>query len=141
MFAKRGNKEQLLSLSILQTGLAKPEKIWSSPVLPHLVSVLCFRLLLLNQFHDVLPGSCIQLVVEDALQGYAGGPRVWLGGHLSVGALWVLPGGAAEVSILDCWALWVQPVRAHVCNSADATGNFQGSQRMKKTSQVIDLES
>ncbi|XP_035409709.1 alpha-mannosidase 2C1 isoform X2 [Cygnus atratus] len=29
------------------------------------------RLLLLNQFHDVLPGSCIQLVVEDALQYYA----------------------------------------------------------------------
>ncbi|XP_061205988.1 alpha-mannosidase 2C1 [Neopsephotus bourkii] len=30
-----------------------------------------WRLLLLNQFHDVLPGSCIQLVVEDALQYYA----------------------------------------------------------------------
>uniref|UniRef100_A0A8B9NSL2 alpha-mannosidase n=1 Tax=Accipiter nisus TaxID=211598 RepID=A0A8B9NSL2_9AVES len=29
-----------------------------------------WRLLLLNQFHDVLPGSCIQLVVEDALQYY-----------------------------------------------------------------------
>uniref|UniRef100_A0A8B9QFG5 alpha-mannosidase n=1 Tax=Apteryx owenii TaxID=8824 RepID=A0A8B9QFG5_APTOW len=32
-----------------------------------------WRLLLLNQFHDVLPGSCIQLVVEDALRYYAGG--------------------------------------------------------------------
>ncbi|KAM6257615.1 alpha-mannosidase 2C1 isoform 2-T2 [Porphyrio hochstetteri] len=30
-----------------------------------------WRLLLLNQFHDVLPGSCIQLVVADALQYYA----------------------------------------------------------------------
>ncbi|KAK4820656.1 hypothetical protein QYF61_002860 [Mycteria americana] len=29
-----------------------------------------WRLLLLNQFHDVLPGSCIQIVVEDALQYY-----------------------------------------------------------------------
>ncbi|GAB0193978.1 alpha-mannosidase 2C1 [Grus japonensis] len=30
-----------------------------------------WRLLLLNQFHDVLPGSCIRLVVEDALQYYS----------------------------------------------------------------------
>ncbi|XP_074862404.1 alpha-mannosidase 2C1 isoform X2 [Carettochelys insculpta] len=30
-----------------------------------------WRLLLLNQFHDVLPGSCIQLVVEDARRYYA----------------------------------------------------------------------
>ncbi|KFU93081.1 Alpha-mannosidase 2C1, partial [Chaetura pelagica] len=30
-----------------------------------------WRLLLLNQFHDVLPGSCIQQVVEDALEYYA----------------------------------------------------------------------
>ncbi|OCT89483.1 mannosidase, alpha, class 2C, member 1 L homeolog isoform X1 [Xenopus laevis] len=29
-----------------------------------------WRLLLLNQFHDVLPGSCIQLVVEDAHRYY-----------------------------------------------------------------------
>ncbi|XP_069480651.1 alpha-mannosidase 2C1 isoform X2 [Ambystoma mexicanum] len=29
-----------------------------------------WRLLLLNQFHDVVPGSCIRLVVEDALQYY-----------------------------------------------------------------------
>lgn len=29
-----------------------------------------WRLLLLNQFHDVVPGSCIQLVVEDAMQYY-----------------------------------------------------------------------
>ncbi|XP_050955778.1 alpha-mannosidase 2C1 isoform X1 [Labeo rohita] len=29
-----------------------------------------WRLLLLNQFHDVIPGSCIEMVVEDALQYY-----------------------------------------------------------------------
>ncbi|XP_006888438.1 PREDICTED: alpha-mannosidase 2C1 [Elephantulus edwardii] len=29
-----------------------------------------WRLLLLNQFHDVVPGSCIQLVVEDAMRYY-----------------------------------------------------------------------
>ncbi|XP_045141639.1 alpha-mannosidase 2C1 isoform X1 [Echinops telfairi] len=29
-----------------------------------------WRLLLLNQFHDVVPGSCIQLVVEDAMSHY-----------------------------------------------------------------------
>uniref|UniRef100_A0A8C2PV10 Alpha-mannosidase 2C1 n=1 Tax=Cyprinus carpio TaxID=7962 RepID=A0A8C2PV10_CYPCA len=31
-----------------------------------------WRLLLLNQFHDVIPGSCIEMVVEDALQYYDG---------------------------------------------------------------------
>lgn len=50
----------------------------------YLLSLLCFRLLLLNQFHDVLPGSCIQLVVEDALQYYTGEQGVWQGGHSSV---------------------------------------------------------
>lgn len=44
--------------------------------------LFCSRLLLLNQFHDVLPGSCIQLVVRDALQYYAGEQGVGLGGHL-----------------------------------------------------------
>ncbi|XP_028305460.1 LOW QUALITY PROTEIN: alpha-mannosidase 2C1 [Gouania willdenowi] len=29
-----------------------------------------WRLLLLNQFHDVIPGSCIQMVVEDAMKYY-----------------------------------------------------------------------
>uniref|UniRef100_A0A671UPI5 Alpha-mannosidase 2C1 n=1 Tax=Sparus aurata TaxID=8175 RepID=A0A671UPI5_SPAAU len=29
-----------------------------------------WRLLLLNQFHDVIPGSCIEMVVEDALRYY-----------------------------------------------------------------------
>uniref|UniRef100_A0A4W5KT05 Glycoside hydrolase family 38 central domain-containing protein n=1 Tax=Hucho hucho TaxID=62062 RepID=A0A4W5KT05_9TELE len=31
-----------------------------------------WRLLLLNQFHDVIPGSCIEMVVEDALRYYQG---------------------------------------------------------------------
>lgn len=30
------------------------------------------RLLLLNQFHDVIPGSCIGMVVEDAINYYKG---------------------------------------------------------------------
>ncbi|KAH0619864.1 hypothetical protein JD844_014236 [Phrynosoma platyrhinos] len=34
------------------------------------VSMQKEKLLLLNQFHDVLPGSCIQLVVEDAMRYY-----------------------------------------------------------------------
>uniref|UniRef100_A0A672RC27 Alpha-mannosidase 2C1 n=1 Tax=Sinocyclocheilus grahami TaxID=75366 RepID=A0A672RC27_SINGR len=33
-----------------------------------------WRLLLLNQFHDVIPGSCIEMVVEDALKYYDGKP-------------------------------------------------------------------
>uniref|UniRef100_A0A6Q2XDK7 alpha-mannosidase n=1 Tax=Esox lucius TaxID=8010 RepID=A0A6Q2XDK7_ESOLU len=35
-----------------------------------------WRLLLLNQFHDVIPGSCIEMVVEDALQYYQANTRV-----------------------------------------------------------------
>uniref|UniRef100_A0AAQ6A5A0 alpha-mannosidase n=1 Tax=Amphiprion ocellaris TaxID=80972 RepID=A0AAQ6A5A0_AMPOC len=31
-----------------------------------------WRLLLLNQFHDVIPGSCTEMVVEDALKYYEG---------------------------------------------------------------------
>uniref|UniRef100_A0A8C3MFV5 alpha-mannosidase n=1 Tax=Geospiza parvula TaxID=87175 RepID=A0A8C3MFV5_GEOPR len=52
-----------------------------------------WRLLLLNQFHDVLPGSCIQLVVEDALQYYTGeqgvgaAPAWWGWGGSSPGSL------------------------------------------------------
>lgn len=34
--------------------------------------VCLLRLLLLNQFHDVIPGSCIEMVVEDALRYYEG---------------------------------------------------------------------
>ncbi|KAG7473386.1 hypothetical protein MATL_G00095190 [Megalops atlanticus] len=48
-----------------------------------------WRLLLLNQFHDVLPGSCIEMVVQDALKYYqdirqAGSKLLWE----SCGALW-----------------------------------------------------
>lgn len=46
------------------------------PFLNCIVFKLCpcflFRLLLLNQFHDVIPGSCIELVVKDALRYYEG---------------------------------------------------------------------
>lgn len=35
------------------------------------------RLLLLNQFHDVLPGSCIEMAVDDALGYYDGSLRLW----------------------------------------------------------------
>ncbi|CAL8356210.1 unnamed protein product [Lota lota] len=47
-----------------------------------------WRLLLLNQFHDVIPGSCIEMVVEDALRYYQDILRVGSGllrdacGHL-----------------------------------------------------------
>uniref|UniRef100_A0AAR2LJC4 alpha-mannosidase n=1 Tax=Pygocentrus nattereri TaxID=42514 RepID=A0AAR2LJC4_PYGNA len=35
-----------------------------------------WRLLLLNQFHDVIPGSCIEMVVEDAQEYYKG--NLWV---------------------------------------------------------------
>uniref|UniRef100_A0A8C4I7T6 alpha-mannosidase n=1 Tax=Dicentrarchus labrax TaxID=13489 RepID=A0A8C4I7T6_DICLA len=67
---KRGNRqcETLLhdieiasSLALCQDGtfqypVEKLQELW--------------RLLLLNQFHDVIPGSCIEMVVEDALRYY-----------------------------------------------------------------------
>lgn len=40
-------------------------KVWEGVFFSH-------RLLLLNQFHDVIPGSCIEMVVEDALRYYEG---------------------------------------------------------------------
>lgn len=39
-------------------------------------SIFSNRLLLLNQFHDVLPGSCIEMVVDDALSYYDGSLHV-----------------------------------------------------------------
>ncbi|XP_027714108.1 alpha-mannosidase 2C1 isoform X1 [Vombatus ursinus] len=50
-----------------------------------------WRLLLLNQFHDVLPGSCIQQVVEDALKYY--GEIRSSGSRLLKAAIWTLCGG------------------------------------------------
>ena len=50
----------------------------AAPMLTHLLShsnpflFSPHRLLLLNQFHDVIPGSCIEMVVEDALRYYQG---------------------------------------------------------------------
>ncbi|KAM4747060.1 alpha-mannosidase 2C1 isoform 2-T3 [Rhinophrynus dorsalis] len=67
---KKGNRqcEQLLrDVEILNSFALVQESTFPYPKikLQHL-----WRLLLLNQFHDVLPGSCIQLVVEDALRYY-----------------------------------------------------------------------
>ncbi|NXE46124.1 MA2C1 mannosidase, partial [Casuarius casuarius] len=67
---KKGNRECeriLHDVEVLSTlALARGGKF------PYPASELqrLWRLLLLNQFHDVLPGSCIQLVVEDALRYY-----------------------------------------------------------------------
>ncbi|XP_061856666.1 alpha-mannosidase 2C1 isoform X1 [Colius striatus] len=67
---KKGNRECeriLHDVEVLSTLAAARDDAFLYPVcqLQRL-----WRLLLLNQFHDVLPGSCIQLVVEDALQHY-----------------------------------------------------------------------
>ncbi|KAM8972229.1 alpha-mannosidase 2C1 [Pelodytes ibericus] len=67
---KKGNRqgEQLLrDVEILSSlALAKNSKFtYPSSKLQHL-----WRLLLLNQFHDVLPGSCIEQVVVDAIEYY-----------------------------------------------------------------------
>ncbi|KAG8576025.1 hypothetical protein GDO81_009750 [Engystomops pustulosus] len=67
---KKGNRqcEQLLhDVEFLSSAALAQDKnfIYPRDRLQHL-----WRLLLLNQFHDVLPGSCIQLVVEDALRYY-----------------------------------------------------------------------
>ncbi|XP_056138138.1 alpha-mannosidase 2C1 [Lampris incognitus] len=54
-----------------------------------------WRLLLLNQFHDVIPGSCIEMVVEDAL-GYYKDIRS-IGGRLLRDALRALGSKEQEV--------------------------------------------
>ncbi|XP_069758353.1 alpha-mannosidase 2C1 [Narcine bancroftii] len=53
-----------------------------------------WRLLLLNQFHDVLPGTCIQSVVEDALKYYEEIQRA--GDELLKDAIQSLLGGCAQ---------------------------------------------
>uniref|UniRef100_A0A8C2IY11 Alpha-mannosidase 2C1 n=1 Tax=Cyprinus carpio TaxID=7962 RepID=A0A8C2IY11_CYPCA len=59
-----------------------------------------WRLLLLNQFHDVIPGSCIEMVVEDALQYYdeirTAGSRLLFAACESLGSA---PGKVAGSSI------------------------------------------
>ncbi|NP_001090678.1 alpha-mannosidase 2C1 [Xenopus tropicalis] len=67
---KKGNRqcEQLLHNVEALSAFALAEDttfIYPAARLQHL-----WRLLLLNQFHDVLPGSCIQQVVEDAIGYY-----------------------------------------------------------------------
>ncbi|XP_061451222.1 alpha-mannosidase 2C1 isoform X2 [Rhineura floridana] len=68
---KKGNREcecLLHDVEVLSSlALSKKRSFqYPSAKLQHL-----WRLLLLNQFHDVLPGSCIQLVVEDAMRYYS----------------------------------------------------------------------
>uniref|UniRef100_A0A674K3Z9 Alpha-mannosidase 2C1 n=1 Tax=Terrapene triunguis TaxID=2587831 RepID=A0A674K3Z9_9SAUR len=68
---KKGNREceRILHDAEVLSSFALTQKNtfqYPSIKLQHL-----WRLLLLNQFHDVLPGSCIQLVVEDAMRYYA----------------------------------------------------------------------
>ncbi|XP_077452949.1 alpha-mannosidase 2C1 [Stigmatopora argus] len=67
---KRGNRqcETLLHDIEIASSLAlRHDKTFQYPVakLREL-----WRLLLLNQFHDVIPGTCIEMVVEDALRYY-----------------------------------------------------------------------
>ncbi|XP_041034381.1 alpha-mannosidase 2C1 isoform X2 [Carcharodon carcharias] len=67
---KKGNRkcECILRSIEVVSSLASVQKDsfqYPSSQLQHL-----WRLLLLNQFHDVLPGSCIQSVVEDAVKFY-----------------------------------------------------------------------
>lgn len=61
----------------LVTAPAHPTTPASSPQIPAsfifpLPALGPCRLLLLNQFHDVVTGSCIQLVVEEAMAHYKG---------------------------------------------------------------------
>nr|XP_056721816.1 alpha-mannosidase 2C1 [Euleptes europaea] len=68
---KKGNREcerLLHDVEVLSSlALSRKSSIrYPSAKLRHL-----WRLLLLNQFHDVLPGSCIQLVAEDAMRYYS----------------------------------------------------------------------
>ncbi|XP_064169237.1 alpha-mannosidase 2C1 [Anguilla rostrata] len=63
-----------------------------------------WRLLLLNQFHDVIPGSCIEMVVQDALGYYQDIRRA--GARLleeACGALWTEAqrGGASAIAALN----------------------------------------
>ncbi|XP_054858782.1 alpha-mannosidase 2C1 [Eublepharis macularius] len=68
---KKGNREcerLLHDIEVLSSfALSRKSSFrYPSAKLQHL-----WRLLLLNQFHDVLPGSCIQLVAEDAMKYYS----------------------------------------------------------------------
>ncbi|ELW70646.1 Alpha-mannosidase 2C1 [Tupaia chinensis] len=67
---KKGNREceRILHDAELLSSLAlarSAQFLYPAAQLEHL-----WRLLLLNQFHDVVPGSCIQLVAEDAMRHY-----------------------------------------------------------------------
>ncbi|XP_015265205.1 PREDICTED: alpha-mannosidase 2C1 [Gekko japonicus] len=68
---KKGNREceRLLHDVEVLSSLALSRK--TSFQYPSAELQRLWRLLLLNQFHDVLPGSCIQLVAEDAMRYYS----------------------------------------------------------------------
>ncbi|XP_058011901.1 alpha-mannosidase 2C1 isoform X1 [Ahaetulla prasina] len=68
---KKGNREceRLLHDIEILSSLALVQK--RSFQYPSAQLQQLWRLLLLNQFHDVLPGSCIQLVAEDAMRYYS----------------------------------------------------------------------
>ena len=55
--------EALSSLALIMRGTAYPSK----------ELLRLWKLVLLNQFHDVLPGSSIEDVYKDALEYYRGG--------------------------------------------------------------------
>uniref|UniRef100_A0A3P8Q7T4 alpha-mannosidase n=1 Tax=Astatotilapia calliptera TaxID=8154 RepID=A0A3P8Q7T4_ASTCA len=69
---KRGNRQCETLLHDIE--IASSLALYRNNTFPYPAEKLqeLWRLLLLNQFHDVIPGSCIEMVVEDALKYYEG---------------------------------------------------------------------
>ncbi|KAM3869694.1 alpha-mannosidase 2C1 [Diretmus argenteus] len=67
---KRGNRQCETLLHDIEA--ASSLALWHNNTFQYPVKQLqeLWRLLLLNQFHDVIPGTCIEIVVEDALRYY-----------------------------------------------------------------------
>uniref|UniRef100_A0AAX7UVJ3 alpha-mannosidase n=1 Tax=Astatotilapia calliptera TaxID=8154 RepID=A0AAX7UVJ3_ASTCA len=67
---KRGNRQCETLLHDIE--IASSLALYRNNTFPYPAEKLqeLWRLLLLNQFHDVIPGSCIEMVVEDALKYY-----------------------------------------------------------------------
>ncbi|XP_066491116.1 alpha-mannosidase 2C1 [Tiliqua scincoides] len=68
---KKGNRESEHLLHDVEILSSFALSMRSSFPYPSAKLQYLWRLLLLNQFHDVLPGSCIQLVAEDAMRYYS----------------------------------------------------------------------
>ncbi|KAJ6664182.1 hypothetical protein lerEdw1_008398 [Lerista edwardsae] len=68
---KKGNRECECLLHDVEVLSSFALSMRSSFQYPYAKLRHLWRLLLLNQFHDVLPGSCIQLVAEDAMRYYS----------------------------------------------------------------------